>query len=52
MLILTAIITPVRVCFVDDSDSNNWFTLDLFFDIYFGCDIIMNFISAYYDHNS
>jgi len=61
MLLMTAMVlfifminqvTPIRVCFVDDKDANKWWEFDLFFDIYFGLDIILNFISAYYDHNS
>lgn len=49
MLILTAIITPIRVGFIDDRDVDDWFILDTSFDIYFGLDIIVNFLSAYYD---
>ena len=49
MLIMTAVITPIRVCFVDDADVDSWFGIDTFFDVYFGCDIIINFISAFYD---
>jgi len=49
MLIMTAFITPVRVCFVDDSDVDNWYEFDLFFDIFFYLDILMNFLSSFYD---
>ena len=52
MLILTAIITPVRVCFIEDEDAQNWFELDLFFNIYFGIDIFVNLISAYNDETN
>ena len=52
ILLMTGLFTPFRVCFVDDSDDANWFDLDLFFDVSFGLDILINFISAYYDkHN-
>lgn len=49
MLTLTAIITPVKVCFVDDGDEESWYTIDLIFDLYFISDILINFISAYYN---
>ena len=28
MLVMTAIITPVRVCFIEDSDVENWYGVD------------------------
>lgn len=49
VLIMTALITPIRVCFVDDEDVKNWYGVDTFFDVYFACDMIINFISAFYD---
>ena len=52
MLILTAIITPIRVCLVDEKDAKNWFVVELIFDIYFWIDIVINFISAYIDNNN
>lgn len=52
MLILTAILTPVRVCFIDDSDLDSWYPIDLFFDIYFIMDILVNFISAFYNSSN
>lgn len=52
MLILTAIITPIRVGFIDDRDVDDWYYIDLSFDIYFGVDIIVNFLSAYHDEKN
>lgn len=52
MLIMTAIITPVRVCFVDDSDVDNWYEVDLLFEIYFCVDILINFLSSYYNSSN
>lgn len=49
MLILTALVTPIRVSFIEERDEQDWFLIDLIFDIYFGCDIIVNFISTYHD---
>jgi hypothetical protein len=47
MLVMTAILVPIRVSFIDESES--WDIIDAIFDIYFLCDMIINFISAYYD---
>lgn len=52
MLILTALITPIRVCFIEDEDSDDWLPVDLFFDGYFGLDIFVNFVSAYINEQS
>lgn len=51
MLILTAIFTPIRLSFIDDDDKN-WNIADTVFDIFFTFDIIINFISAYYDQSN
>ena len=52
MLSLTAIITPIRVCIVDEADVDDWASIDMFFNIYFGIDIIINFVSAYSDEKN
>ena len=52
MLLLTAAITPIRLCLIDDEDVDSWFPLDVFVDIFFGMDIIINFLSAFYDSNN
>ena len=52
LLLATALIVPFRVCFVEEADSYIWDEIDLFFDVSFGIDMLINFISAYYDaHN-
>lgn len=48
LLIITAILTPVYVSFVDD-DNELFYYLNLAFDIGFGVDMMINFLSAYYD---
>jgi hypothetical protein len=52
MLSLTAIITPVRVCFVEERDTGDWYIIDMFFTVYFGVDIVVNFLSAYSDEKN
>lgn len=49
---MTAILVPYRVCFIEENDDENWQKLDIFFDCSFGFDMIMNFISAYYDNHN
>ena len=49
MLVLTAILTPFRVCIVDDGDTYIWPYIDNIFDAIFSIDIIVNFLSAYID---
>ena len=54
-LILTGIITPFSVCFIDEYDADvyrKFLTIEIVFDVIFGVDIIINFISAYYDKNN
>jgi len=52
MLTMTAIITPIRVCIIDDKDTNDWSSIDMTFNIYFGVDILINFLSAYSDEKN
>ncbi|KRX02099.1 Cyclic nucleotide-binding protein [Pseudocohnilembus persalinus] len=47
MLVLTALITPVRVCFISEEDANSWIYVDYFFDVYFFFDILINFVSVF-----
>ncbi|KAM3146799.1 hypothetical protein pb186bvf_000953 [Paramecium bursaria] len=49
MLLLTAIITPFSVCFIDGTDLNFWFAIDIIFDSFYFFDMCINFISAYND---
>ena len=39
MLVMTAMITPVRVCLIDDDHLHYYYIIDLIFDIFFGLDI-------------
>lgn len=50
MLILTAILVPIRICFIQESET--WDAIDICFDIFFGLDIIVNFLSAFYDQKN
>ena len=52
MLVLTAFVTPLRVCLVDDEDVDDWYIIDLIFDVYFYCDILMNFISQTFNNKN
>ena len=52
MLLLTAVITPIRLCLIDDEDVESWYPWDVIFDIFFSMDIIVNFLSAFYDSNN
>jgi len=53
MLILTSILSPVRVCFFDDADLDSWWLIyDIIFDVYFVLDILVNFISAFYNSSN
>ena len=47
-LALTAILTPVYISFVDD-DNTFFYYLNLVMDIGFSIDIVVNFLSAYFD---
>jgi hypothetical protein len=52
MLGMTAALVPIRVCLIDDEDLENWYVVDILFDVFFGMDIIVNFLSAFYDSNN
>ena len=49
---MTAMITPVRVCLIDDDHLHYYYIIDLIFDIFFGLDIVVNFTSSFYDQNN
>lgn len=49
LLLLTAILTPFKVCFIDFDGYGFWFAVDVVFDILFFFDLIINFFSAYLD---
>lgn len=48
LLIITAILTPVYVSFIDDNNMAFYY-INLVFDVGFGIDVLINFMSAYYD---
>lgn len=48
MTILTAILSPYDVSFIEDGDKA-FEIINLIFDVTFGVDIMINFVSAYYD---
>lgn len=47
-LMLTAVTTPLYISFAND-DNQFYYYLNLIMDISFGIDIVINFLSAYYD---
>ncbi|CAD8104476.1 unnamed protein product [Paramecium sonneborni] len=49
LLLATTIITPFKVCFIDSGNDGFWFWVDVIFDILFFADIVINFLSAFYD---
>ena len=51
LLLITAIVTPYRISFVDTS-SLLWDLIDYTFDLLFGVDIIVSFLSAYVDEKN
>jgi len=50
LMIMTAILTPISISFIDD-DNQTFKIIDILFTIGFGIDIIFNFISVYHDSN-
>lgn len=48
LILLVSIITPFHVSFIDDSNVT-FELIENVFNIMFGADIIINFLSAYYD---
>ena len=50
LLVYTATIVPFRTAFIDDA-STNFEKFEYFVDFLFGCDLFVNFISAYVDHD-
>ena len=48
LLILNVILTPIYVSFID-GDHKFFYYVNLIFDVGFGIDIALNFMTAYYD---
>lgn len=52
-IILVGVIIPIRLAFLNYEDNKLiWYYFDIFFDIYFGVDLILNFLTAYYKNNT
>jgi hypothetical protein len=53
MLVLTVVIIPFRVAFINFSDAEaSWLPIDITFDVFFGLDIVINFILVQVDHKN
>ena len=52
MILMTVIITPFRICFIEIQDDKIYSYMDLIFDAFFSLDILINFISSYYDEKN
>lgn len=48
LMIYVAFVMPYSMAFIDSHGLDTWFCIDIFFDISFFCDIIVNMNSAYY----
>ena len=52
ILIITCSVSPMQIAFFeDDSKFGVWLYFEYIFDALFFCDIVVSFISAYYDHD-
>lgn len=51
VLIMVGIIVPFQVCFIEDQ-SLGWEIIDKSFDVIFGLDMIITFVSGYYDEDN
>jgi hypothetical protein len=49
LLVIIGVITPFRVCIVDDEDQEYWIIFDYMTDFLFGLDLLLNFFTAYYE---
>jgi len=52
MIFVAGVVIPLRLAFLNNEDrSTFWTYFDAFFDIYFGMDMLLNFVTAYYKNN-
>ena len=51
VLIITCSVSPMQISFYEDENFGVWSNIEIFFDVLFGIDIIVNFLSAYYDED-
>ena len=49
LLVYTATIMPFRLAFIQAPTNSDWFWAETIIDIFFFMDIVVNFVSAYYD---
>lgn len=49
LLILIGIIIPFRISFLDENEQDEWTIFDDICDVMFGIDIMVNFLTAYYN---
>lgn len=50
LLAMNVIVTPIYVSFIEEDDHSGFFyCVNLAFDVGFGIDILINFVSAYYN---
>ena len=49
LLVYTATVMPYRIAFIENQMFDEWFFIDLFIDVLFFIDVIVNLVSAYYD---
>lgn len=49
LILYTATVLPYRISFLNDEDKTFWDVFDIVFDTLFWFDLVINFVSAYYD---
>ena len=49
LLVLIGLIIPYRISFINESDQDEWVIFDFLCDTMFGVDIVINFITAFYN---
>lgn len=50
LLVYTATVMPFRIAFIENKLFDEWFFIDLFIDVLFFIDVLVNLTSAYYDN--
>eukprot|EP01017_Pseudomicrothorax_dubius_P021634 TRINITY_DN2328_c0_g2_i4.p1 TRINITY_DN2328_c0_g2~~TRINITY_DN2328_c0_g2_i4.p1 ORF type:complete len:833 (+),score=237.86 TRINITY_DN2328_c0_g2_i4:185-2683(+) len=51
-LLITGFVTPLKICFVTDNSPIGWRMYDFLMDSFFIIDLIMTFLSPYYDNRN
>ena len=52
MLILIGLIVPYRISFINEDEQGSWLAFDYVCDALFGIDIIVNFLTAFYNQKN